>query len=116
MHLNFRNRLKQSQDVIQKNHTIYRIWQNKPENKERIDHDLKAQKDKPFVNIYQKDVFEIWQTPYLFEMIDHKDGVLLHENDGLIFTIDACPYYPGTCEQIIKWKPPHMNTIDFDLR
>jgi mRNA guanylyltransferase len=49
-------------------------------------------------------------------MIDHKDGVLLHENDGLIFTIDACPYYPGTCEEIVKWKPPHMNTIDFDLR
>lgn len=70
----------------------------------------------PFVNIYQKDVFEIWQTPYLFKMIDPKSGVLLHENDGLIFTTDACPYYPGTCEEIVKWKPSHLNTIDFELK
>jgi hypothetical protein len=22
---------------------------------------------------------------------------LPHENDGLIYTKDSCPYYPGTC-------------------
>lgn len=44
-------------------------------------------------------------------MID-KD-LLLHENDGLIFTVDKCPYYPGTCMHVLKWKPLHMNTIDF---
>jgi mRNA guanylyltransferase len=42
-----------------------------------------------------------------------ENGILVHENDGLIFTVDKCPYYPGTCKEIIKWKPPHMNTIDF---
>jgi mRNA guanylyltransferase len=61
-------------------------------------------------------VFEVWQVPFIFEMIDHEKGILLHENDGLIFTIDACPYYPGTCEEIVKWKPPHMNTVDFELK
>ena len=60
-----------------------------------------------------KDMFEVWQTPYLFKLIDHDSGILLHENDGLIFTVDQCPYYPGTCEEIMKWKPPHMNTVDF---
>jgi hypothetical protein len=39
--------------------------------------------------------------------------ILVHENDGLIFTVDECPYYPGTCQEIVKWKPPNMNTIDF---
>lgn len=48
-------------------------------------------------------------------MIHQQKGILLHENDGLIFTVDACPYYPGTCDEIIKWKPPHMNTVDFEL-
>ena len=48
-------------------------------------------------------------------MIDPDTGILLHNNDGLIYTIDACPYYPGTCEDIIKWKPPHMNSIDFSF-
>jgi hypothetical protein len=38
---------------------------------------------------------------------------LPHENDGLIITMDNCPYYPGTCEQILKWKPVELNTIDF---
>jgi len=40
----------------------------------------------------------------------------MHENDGLIFTIDKCPYYPDTCHDVIKWKPPHMNSVDFELK
>ena len=43
-------------------------------------------------------------------------GPSLIKNDGLIFTVDACPYYPGTCNEIIKWKPPHMNSIDFEMK
>lgn len=37
-----------------------------------------------------------------------------HNNDGLIFTrVFDSPYKPGTCDYIIKWKPPQMNSIDF---
>jgi len=41
---------------------------------------------------------------------------LPHGNDGLIFTCRTSPYVIGTDEHIIKWKPPHENTIDFRLQ
>ena len=41
---------------------------------------------------------------------------LSHENDGLIFTRDDAPYRPGTTEDILKWKPSSMNSVDFSLR
>ena len=49
-------------------------------------------------------------------VIEHKIPHLLHGNDGLIFTSFESPYVFGTNSKILKWKPPHENTIDFMLR
>ena len=59
-----------------------------------------------------KEMFNVWDAHELILKVIPK---LEHENDGLIFTVDACPYYPGTCEHIFKWKPIHLNSIDFNL-
>lgn len=40
---------------------------------------------------------------------------LPHEKDGLIFQPLSSPYTGGTCSNILKWKPPELNSIDFHL-
>ena len=40
---------------------------------------------------------------------------LKHGNDGLIFTAMDTGYHMGTDNNILKWKPPSENTIDFKL-
>ena len=58
---------------------------------------------------------------------------LTHDNDGLIFspatdvrfasdlmlsrlmTLSLQPYHPGRCNELLKWKPSDLNTVDFKL-
>lgn len=50
----------------------------------------------------------------------------MYETDGIILTPDALPVganYPserpvmrGTWRRVLKWKPPHLNTVDFLVR
>lgn len=57
------------------------------------------------------------QSPYRVKhMFDNVLPNLKHGNDGLIFTCKNTRYEFGTDKHILKWKPPHENTIDFKLR
>ena len=65
------------------------------------------------MEIYLKDFFEPKDIDYLYNQIIPS---LPHESDGLIFTKVEAPYSSGTNSNIIKWKPPHLNTIDFYIK
>lgn len=65
----------------------------------------------PPVEIFLKDFFDISQILHIEEFAKG----LPHISDGLIFTPVRLPYLPGTCPKLLKWKPPHLNTVDFSV-
>ena len=80
---------------------------------------------KAFTRMYPQDVeaqpfqleFKKMELPYGVDMMFRQVlPNLPHGNDGLIFTCKTTPYVTGTDHNILKWKPPHENTIDFRLQ
>lgn len=67
---------------------------------------------RPFA-LKEKKTYPAYSIRQMFENVLPS---LKHGNDGLIFTCKSSPYKFGTDEHILKWKPPHENTIDFKLR
>ncbi|KAL8438286.1 hypothetical protein ACSSS7_000263 [Eimeria intestinalis] len=57
------------------------------------------------------DFFEIFDL----EAIRRLALRLPHPSDGIIFTPVKLPYVTGTCPLLLKWKPPHLNTVDFSV-
>ncbi|KAK1216369.1 Dcp1p-Dcp2p decapping enzyme complex alpha subunit [Marasmius sp. AFHP31] len=56
------------------------------------------------------------QTAYNVEQVFNNEiPNLQHGNDGLIYTCVNAPYTPGTDNNVLKWKPPTENSIDFKL-
>lgn len=49
-------------------------------------------------------------------LLDRFIPALPHESDGLIFQGYDDPYILGTCEELLKWKFPSLNSVDFRLR
>ena len=66
----------------------------------------------PF-RLKEKQMHQAYHLQHIFNNILPQ---LKHGNDGLIFTCKDTRYQFGTDQHILKWKPPHENTIDFKLR
>ena len=66
--------------------------------------------------IMMKEMFRV-NTPGATEfLLNDVIGKLQHENDGLIFTPNTMTYRAGTTYEILKWKPKHLNSVDFMLQ
>ncbi|ORD94629.1 MCE1 [Enterospora canceri] len=63
-----------------------------------------------------KIVFKTFIKSYAFKSILDAISSFDHKNDGLIFTPVSDPYALYAISRILKWKPPHLNTIDFKIR
>lgn len=67
----------------------------------------------PF-SVAVKDFWDVTQAAALLSPKFTKQ--LLHEPDGLIFQPAKEHYQAGQCDDILKWKPTTMNSIDFRIR
>lgn len=64
--------------------------------------------------IRKKDFWDIQMTSKFFE--PKFLNCLGHDIDGLIFQPVNDPYIAGQCPNILKWKPPTHNSIDFKVK
>ncbi|CAD5224961.1 unnamed protein product [Bursaphelenchus okinawaensis] len=66
------------------------------------------------ISVRRKDFYEVSCTYKLFE--PKFRALMSHDVDGLIFQPGDQPYVPGRYDKLLKWKPPHQQTIDFRLQ
>jgi len=59
---------------------------------------------------------QMYKTEHVNFVLQHVIKTLPHENDGLIFTRVDKPYKCGKTEDILKWKPRHLNSVDFEVK
>lgn len=75
--------------------------------------------------LYQDEAFstrrkEFWPLMEAKNLLDHFIPTkVLHESDGLIlqpYEGHKSEYIPHTCDEVLKWKFAHLNSVDFRLR
>ncbi|CAH0557558.1 unnamed protein product [Brassicogethes aeneus] len=60
---------------------------------------------------------EFWPITQAYSLLGEKFAkTLSHEPDGLIFQPSKEPYVAGRCDDVLKWKPLDMNSVDFRLK
>ncbi|CAG9121503.1 unnamed protein product [Plutella xylostella] len=60
---------------------------------------------------------QFWELPMARQLLGEKFAkTLSHEPDGLIFQPSKEPYVAGRCDDVLKWKPSDMNSVDFKLQ
>lgn len=69
--------------------------------------------EEPF-SVAVKDFWDVTMAGYLLSAKFCEK--LTHEPDGLIFQPAKEPYVPGQCDEVLKWKPVEMNSVDFRLK
>ncbi|XP_005377797.1 PREDICTED: mRNA-capping enzyme isoform X1 [Chinchilla lanigera] len=79
---------------------------------EKIKSGLIDKTQEPF-SVRNKPFFDIHASRKLLEGNFAKE--VSHEMDGLIFQ-PIGKYKPGRCDDILKWKPPSLNSVDFRLK
>ncbi|KAM6181188.1 mRNA-capping enzyme isoform 3-T3 [Erethizon dorsatum] len=79
---------------------------------EKIKSGLIDKTQEPF-SVRNKPFFDIHASRKLLEGNFAKE--VSHEMDGLIFQ-PVGKYKPGRCDDILKWKPPSLNSVDFRLK
>ncbi|KAJ8917449.1 hypothetical protein NQ315_005496 [Exocentrus adspersus] len=58
-----------------------------------------------------------WHVTQAASLLGEKFAkTLSHEPDGLIFQPSKDPYVAGRCDDVLKWKPLNMNSVDFRLK
>lgn len=74
----------------------------------------RLQRDREPFSVRPKD---FWDAPIAHKLLSDKfTGAMSHELDGLIFQPVPDRYICGRAMDVLKWKPPHLNTIDFRLK
>ena len=63
------------------------------------------------ISVEMKHLEKSYGLPLIFQQIE----LLHHENDGLLFTSAHAPYSIGQCHKMLKWKPSHLNSVDFKV-
>jgi len=59
---------------------------------------------------------DFWDVTDAHKLLSDKFAEnLAHEPDGLIFQPSKEPYKPGRDDEVLKWKPLDMNSVDFKL-
>ncbi|KAF5330294.1 hypothetical protein D9619_005339 [Psilocybe cf. subviscida] len=98
------------QRTLDKRYGRLKQWFYEPYQKMIRDHPHVAE-SQPF-GIVVKEI----NVSYALEKVFNIDmPALQHGSDGLIYTCVSTPYTPGTDTNILKWKPPSENSIDFKL-
>lgn len=77
-----------------------------------IENGLINKSAEPF-SVRNKDFWDITQTSKLLG--ENFAASLSHESDGLVFQPSNDPYECGRSDQVLKWKPPELNSVDFRM-
>lgn len=87
----------------------------KTENKkiQKLEWKFPYQYHKEEFNVRRK---EFWALPSADKLLNNFIPMLSHEADGLIFQPYYAVYKSGTFHELLKYKFPHMNSVDFRLK